>query len=309
VDGCVLSVDKRPKEYIEVEEATKVRLKDDLLMDIGKALKDYDAVDCGLLLCTPSIFDAIQRSIEEGNETLSGGVKNLIKEGKARAFDVGDSFWIDVDTEQDLKAAEKVLCKSLTKPTDGVISKIFNRPISVRISKYLVRTKMKPLQLSFASFFLALASSLFFCAKGYICTAVGGLLAQFSSILDGCDGEVARLRFEESAHGGWVDAVLDRYADAAIIFGLIYGHWSMHQNIWVWVVGFFALLGSFMNSYTADKYEASYRKKAKGLKVRRDLRLFLIMIGALLNQTFYLLMLLCVLTNAASIKRLLSLRD
>jgi CDP-L-myo-inositol myo-inositolphosphotransferase len=106
-----------------------------------------------------------------------------------------------------------------------------------------------------------------------------------------------------------VDAVLDRYADAAIIFGLIYGHWSMHQNIWVWVVGFFALLGSFMNSYTADKYEASYRKKAKGLKVRRDLRLFLIMIGALLNQTFYLLMLLCVLTNAASIKRLLSLRD
>ena len=50
--------------------------------------------------------------------------------------------------------------------------------------------------------------------------ALGGLLAQLASVVDGCDGEVARLKFHESAYGGWFGAVLDRYADAFLLLGL-----------------------------------------------------------------------------------------
>ena len=60
---------------------------------------------------------------------------------------------------------------------------------------------------------------------GYVTLALGGLIAQFASIIDGCDGENARLKFLKSDFGGWFDAVLDRYADALLLFGLT---WHAH---------------------------------------------------------------------------------
>lgn len=56
---------------------------------------------------------------------------------------------------------------------------------------------------------------------------LGGLLAQLASIIDSCDSEVARLTFQRSDYGGWLDAVLDRYADAVLLFGLI---WHAYIN-------------------------------------------------------------------------------
>ena len=52
--------------------------------------------------------------------------------------------------------------------------------------------------------------------------ALDGLpgLAQFASVIDGCDGEMARLEFRENSFGGWFDAMLDRYTDAILLFGL-----------------------------------------------------------------------------------------
>jgi phosphatidylglycerophosphate synthase len=49
----------------------------------------------------------------------------------------------------------------------------------------------------------------------------GGLLAQASSIMDGVDGDLARLKKMTSAFGGFMDAILDRYAEALIYSGLI----------------------------------------------------------------------------------------
>jgi len=71
------------------------------------------------------------------------------------------------------------------------------------------------------------------------------------------------------------------------------------------------LIGSFMNSYTAIKYDSIFltREKSK-IKVRigRDIRIFLIMIGAFLNQIYFVLLLLGVLTNLESLRRLYILR-
>ena len=57
---------------------------------------------------------------------------------------------------------------------------------------------------------------------GYPALAIGGMLAQLASIVDGCDGEIARLKHSQSEFGGWFDAVLDRYADAVLLFGLMW---------------------------------------------------------------------------------------
>lgn len=310
-DECVLGVDKRLPNYIDLDEATKVKVEDDKIVNIGKRIKEYNAIDCGIFLCTQSIFKAVEESIKEGDETLSGGVRILAKAGKIKAFDIKDNFWIDIDTKSDYNKAEKILCKGLIKPTDGPVSKFLNRPISIRISKLLVRTKIKPDIISFLSFITCLLSALFFSLGDYFYIVIAGLLAQFSSIVDGCDGEVARLKFQQSDYGAWFDAVLDRYADALIILGMAYGWWLLHSGIEVWIIGMIALTGSFMNSYTAIKFDSIFIKNKKKSKIRfgRDIRLFLAIVGALFNQIFYTLIILAILTNAESIRRLYVLRN
>jgi CDP-L-myo-inositol myo-inositolphosphotransferase len=112
-DKCALVVDRAPKKHIDLDEATKVKIENEHIVNIGKNLEDSNGVDCGIFLLTPSIFDALEESKGKGDETLSGGIRILAKNGKVKTLDVQDHFWIDVDTEDDHLEAEKILVKKL----------------------------------------------------------------------------------------------------------------------------------------------------------------------------------------------------
>jgi CDP-L-myo-inositol myo-inositolphosphotransferase len=302
-EDCILVIDREVKNYLDEKEATKVKTEETKIVDIGKRIHDYNAFDCGIFLLSPSFFKALEESIRKGDDSVSGGVRIQAQKGKMKFLDIKGDFWIDIDTEEQYKICEKMLLKGLTKPTDGPVSKYINRPVSTRISKLLVKTNISPNAISFLSFLIALLSALFFILGEYLYIAIAGILSQFSSTIDGCDGEIARLKFRESDYGAWFDAVLDRYADALIILGMIYGWWSLHTSIEVWIFGFAALIGGFMNSYTAVRYNAKFKEK---IRFGRDCRLFLVMIGALLNQLLFTLAILAILTNFVSVKRLLN---
>ena len=92
---------------------------------------------------------------------------------------------------------------------------------------------------------------------------------------------------------------------------MIYGHWMLHSNILIWTVGFAALIGTFLNSYTSDKYDSIFRKKLickNEIRMGRDIRLFIIFIGALSNQILLTLAILAIITNFESVRRLVVLR-
>jgi choline kinase len=111
-DKCTLVVDKAPKQHIDLEEATKVKIENDYILDIGKRLDHYNGVDCGIFLLTPfTIFEALEESIRNRDDTLSGGIRILGKNRKIKTFDINGHFWIDVDTENDYLEAEKILVK------------------------------------------------------------------------------------------------------------------------------------------------------------------------------------------------------
>jgi len=59
------------------------------------------------------IFDALEESINNGNDSISAGIKLLAKRKKMKSLIIGDFVWIDVDTEKDLQNAEKLLKDSL----------------------------------------------------------------------------------------------------------------------------------------------------------------------------------------------------
>ena len=305
----ILAVDchTNSNRLVDIEDVTKVFIDKGKVIDIGKSIVKYNAYDTGVFLCSPSIFTALKTSITCNNDSsLSGAIKILAEQRKVEAFDIKNSFWIDVDDEKTFQKAERCLIDKLKKPSDGPISRYLNRPLSTKITEYLIKTDITPNQISVFSFILSLISSTLFFLGSYITLLAGGVLAQISSIIDGCDGEVARLKYTESDFGGWFDAVLDRYADAFILFGLTYHAFISGNSILSLFIGFMAIIGSFMNSYTADKYDGLMKKKVKlnrGFRIGRDVRIFLIFVGAIINQPIFALLLVALLMNIENIRR------
>ena len=139
-----------------------------------------------------------------------------------------------------------------------------------------------------------------------------GLLAQACSIVDGVDGDLARAKGMASRFGGFLDAVLDRYTDALILLGLTIWAASVTDGVLPWAAGFAALSGSFIVTYTRARIEESRRTMFdRGLSslASRDVRLLLVMIGALAGQGTATLLALAALTNAIVVVRLFAARS
>lgn len=104
-----LAVDSRVDSVVDLEDATKVRRVGNRIVDIGKAIEDFDAVDCGLFHCTPALFDALKQAARGRPPSLSCGLRQLIRTGSFLAMDVGDRWWQDVDTPEMAVAAAREL--------------------------------------------------------------------------------------------------------------------------------------------------------------------------------------------------------
>jgi choline kinase len=105
----LLAVDSRPAPAAVAAEATKVRMSDGCITAIGKDVEPYDALDTGLFVCDPNLFEALDQSRRAGDTTLSGGIRRLAARGLMRALDIGDARWCDIDTPTDLETAEALL--------------------------------------------------------------------------------------------------------------------------------------------------------------------------------------------------------
>jgi phosphoglycolate phosphatase-like HAD superfamily hydrolase/phosphatidylglycerophosphate synthase len=139
---------------------------------------------------------------------------------------------------------------------------------------------------------------------------VGGIVIQVASILDGSDGEVARLKKLQSPFGNFFDAVIDRYSDGFMLFGMFYYmltasaiHGVLGPPAIALVVGtsMLAIFGTLMVSYTSAKsvtnfgylYGGQWTAAGKG----RDLRLFVLALGgvaALIHPIFVFVAVLAV---------------
>ena len=104
--GCVLAVDTRISRIFDLSDATKVRLTGGVPVAIGKRLRKYNAVDCGLFRFDRRVFAALEAAITGGSKSLTEAVKILIADGDLDVLPVGDDVhWIDVDTPRAYRQA------------------------------------------------------------------------------------------------------------------------------------------------------------------------------------------------------------
>lgn len=108
-DEAVLGVDYQIDRCFDLEDATKVRLLGDRIVEIGKELPDYDALDTGVFRVTPALVEALQAAEGPDGCSLSQGVGTLAARGKMRVANVQGATWIDVDTPQAHRIAEHLI--------------------------------------------------------------------------------------------------------------------------------------------------------------------------------------------------------
>jgi 1L-myo-inositol 1-phosphate cytidylyltransferase len=98
--GVTLAIDRRTDNpLVDPNDATWVKTDQDGRIElIGKAIPEYDAVDCGAFLATPELARSIQTAINQGKSgSLSDGMQLLADAGRAATMDIGDAWWMDVD--------------------------------------------------------------------------------------------------------------------------------------------------------------------------------------------------------------------
>ena len=113
-EGLLLAVDENlGNSFVDMDDVTRVLTQDNRIKNIGKGIETYNCFDTGIFLCDPVLFAAINDSSKKGDESLSGGVRNLARQGKAKTVPINGSFWCDIDDPTNFKQAEEYLTSSV----------------------------------------------------------------------------------------------------------------------------------------------------------------------------------------------------
>ena len=148
---------------------------------------------------------------------------------------------LSVQRQEDVPAAELALRRAMFKPNDGQLAR-FNRRISLPLSVLLVRTPITANQISLFIVGLGFWAAWLFSRGTYAACLLGAVISLVASILDGCDGEVARLKYQESVFGCWLETIGDYAYYFAIFIGITVGavrstHLLIFYNIGLMAVG------------------------------------------------------------------------
>jgi len=276
-------LDRNPSRS-EAMEGLKLYLVDERVIKAGKDITPRYGIDTGLILCREKARKYIEEAIRtKGPKAKISDALNLAAlDGEVDYVDVTGRLWKDIDTPDDLIKARRmyweILRRELIKPDDGIVSRYLNRPISTRISLaiYKRRIKVNPMLVSVISFIFCIISAILL-SNGML--IFGGLLAQLASILDGVDGEVARLFRRASGWGGFIDSILDRMSDLALISGLSLSLGVMDGSILLLAI--MASANSILVSYAAHglKSLSADIRKLRMIPVTRDVRIFAIFLS------------------------------
>jgi len=156
----------------------------------------------------------------ESAEDLGRLAARLQQTGRLRLAVTGGTLCQRVQTQADALRLERRLLEALVQPTDGFFARHFDRRISSWLSPRLVRLGVRPNAITLFATGVGLAGAACLATQSHALQVLGAILFVISTILDGCDGEVARLSFTSSAFGRRLDLICDNVVNAAIFVAI-----------------------------------------------------------------------------------------
>jgi phosphatidylglycerophosphate synthase len=131
--------------------------------------------------------------------------------------------WVAFRSNDDRRRVEAWLLRGLIKESEGFMSRHVERKISLAVTRSLVNTRLTPNAMTLVSAGIGILGAFFFAMSGTAHHVVGALLFWLHSVLDGCDGELARLKFAESRWGGLIDFWGDNVVHCAVFSAIAAG--------------------------------------------------------------------------------------
>jgi phosphatidylglycerophosphate synthase len=162
----------------------------------------------------------------------------------------------------DVPWAETWLLRSLIKASEGVMSRHFERRLSLALTRRLVRTGITPNTMTVASVAIGLLGAPCFLSADARVQVLGALLFLAHSILDGCDGELARLQFLESRSGALLDFWGDNLVHVAVFLAMAVGWTHAVGAPWPLAVGAMAIAGTIAAAALLGAHGFSQRPRA-----------------------------------------------
>lgn len=151
----------------------------------------------------------------------------LTRKKKTRSFPLVNALMHPIRSPMDIQAATAKLLNALRKPlgrnADGLTAYYLNRHISLWMTKRLIKTEITPNQTTVVALLVGLFAAYLASTGSYFLMLLGGVMLQLSSVLDGVDGEIARIKLKMSFSGEWFDSICDDITNIAFMAGLGYG--------------------------------------------------------------------------------------
>jgi 1L-myo-inositol 1-phosphate cytidylyltransferase / CDP-L-myo-inositol myo-inositolphosphotransferase len=147
-------------------------------------------------------------------------------------------------SKRDVPVAERLLLRELVKPEDGFLTRHISRKISLAVTRLLAKTSISPNAMTLFCTLLGLAAAWCFGSSVALSQCAGGILFLLHSILDGCDGELARLKFMESRLGGTLDFWGDNLVHVAVFSAFAYSWSAAVDDPWPLQLGALAVGGT-----------------------------------------------------------------
>lgn len=157
------------------------------------------------------------------NPDLSRWIKPLSENGRVDFVTTDTGYWTSLNGNEDsVRSAEELIFSTVGKTATGWIARNINGRISLPISKHLIKTPLTPNMISILINVIGMLSGPFY-ALGH--PVLGALFMQFATVLDRCDGEVARIKLMETKKGQWVDTLSDQVTVFSFIVGSSLGYY------------------------------------------------------------------------------------
>ena len=141
-----------------------------------------------------------------------------------------DGAWGYVNEGNEIDRIEKNFLRGSGKSQDGFVSRYLNRPISRALTRLLLRYPVTPNAWTWLIFSIPIIAALVLARGNYWSFVWGLVFFQVFSVLDGCDGEIARAKFMESESGRRLDDFFDVLSNILLVLGLGFGLARAHQH-------------------------------------------------------------------------------
>ena len=203
----------------------------------------------GILRCSGPVLGQILsqawQEMRQGASPQGVMLAGLMARIPVRALDVSQRLWVPITDPLDLSVAtaETQLLRSLGREGDSVLVRMLDRRLSQAITRRLMRTSVTPNQMTLCSATVGLSGAFCLAQPSPVWQVLGSLLFWLSTVLDGCDGEIARLTFQESDFGAKLDVIMDNVVHLFLFPSIALGLYRREYDTLYFVLGALSLGG------------------------------------------------------------------